>query len=261
MNCGFAGADYTFPMRRHHITFWSALFAVLWLCSAPPSVAAAEKARSVLLIAAEGMADSRFRQSVVLVTRHGRSSETVGVIVNRATDVSLGRLFPELTPAMQHRLHYGGPVAPGKIVFLLRSEAPPVAAIAMAENLFLSSDAGSLKQLLAASTPVTRLRVFSGFASWAPDQLEGEIDRGDWHLLPVDTDVLFNGPLGEMWPRLWRRATRVMVRAPSVEPANARREPRMTLQQAAVGLDETDYFPVPAARILAASSLHQQESP
>lgn len=195
---------------------------MLWLCSAPlPLIAAdAESARSLLLIAAEGMADPRFRQSVVLVTRHGPGSATVGVIVNRATDASLDRLFPELKQAAQHRLHYGGPVAPGQIVFLVRGEVAPAAAIVMAERVFLSSDGDSLRQLLAAPTPSTRLRVFSGFASWAPDQLEGEIDRGDWYLLPLDTDVLFSAALDEMWPRLWRRATQVMVRRPPAAPAD-----------------------------------------
>lgn len=261
MNGGAAGADYTFHMSRCRIPFWSTLLAVLWLCGAPP-VVAAEKTRSMLLIAAERMVDPRFRQSVLLVTRHGRSTETVGVIVNRATDVSLDRLFPDLKTALQHRLHYGGPVAPGRIVFLVRSETTPAESIAMAEHLFLSSDGNSLKQLVAASTPATRLRVFAGFASWAPNQLEGEIDRGDWHLLPVDPDVLFSSPLDEMWPKLWRRATRVMVRAPSVAPGHGHRDARMSLQQpAAAALGKTDYFAGRVARILVASSLHQQESP
>ena len=170
--------------------------------------------RSVLLIAAEGMADPRFRKSVVLVTRHGRSGSTVGVIVNRVLGSGLDRVFPEIKQAAQHRLHYGGPVAPGEIVFMVRSEAAPAAAIDLAERLFLSSNLGSLRQLLDAPTPATQLRVFSGFSSWAPDQLESEIDRGDWYLLPVDVDALFDVPLDEMWPRLWRRATQVMVQAP-----------------------------------------------
>lgn len=184
--------------------------------SLPLFAAEVADGRSVLLVAAEGMADPRFRQSVVLVTRHGRSNSTVGVIVNRALDAGLDRAFPDLKQAAQHRLHYGGPVAPGEIVFMLRSETAPVAAITLAERLFLSSDGDSLRQLLEAPTPAIRLRVFSGFASWAPYQLESEISRGDWYLLPVDVDALFNDPLDEMWPKLWRRATQLMVQAPEL---------------------------------------------
>ncbi|MDP2132245.1 MAG: YqgE/AlgH family protein [Sulfuritalea sp.] len=203
-------------MHRLRSAFWPLLLVALCVCSVPRLAAAeAEVARSVLLIAAERMADPRFRQSVVLVTRHGRNRATIGVIVNRVLDVPLDRVFPELKQAAQHRLHYGGPVAAGQIVFLLRADAAPAAAITLAESLFISSDGDSLQRLLDAPTPATRLRVFNGFASWAPNQLEGEIDRGDWHLLPVDVDALFNDPLDEMWSKLWRRATQVMVQLPS----------------------------------------------
>lgn len=199
-------------MRR----LYSALLIILCGCipSLPLHAAEPVDSRSMLLIAAEGMADPRFRQSVVLVTRHGRSRSTVGVIVNRALDLGLDRVFPELKQAAQHRLHYGGPVAPGQIVFLVRSETEPAEAITLAERLFLSSDGDSLRRLLEAPTPATHLRVFNGFASWAPYQLESEIRRGDWYLLPVDADALFKEPLDELWPRLWRRATQLMVRAP-----------------------------------------------
>lgn len=180
----------------------------------PLFAAEAVESRSVLLVAAEGMADPRFRQTVVLVTRHGRSRSTIGVIVNRVLDTPLDQVFPELKQAAQHRLHYGGPVAQGRLVFLVRSDSAPAAAIELAERLFLSSDGDSLRQLLDTPTPVSRLRVFNGFASWAPDQLEAEIDRGDWYLLPVDADVLFGGPLDELWPKLWRLATQIRVHAP-----------------------------------------------
>jgi len=199
-------------MRRPY----PALLIILCVClqALPLFAADVAEGRSMLLVASEDIADPRFHQSVVLVTRHGRSRSTVGVVVNHALDVSLDRLFPELKQAAQHRLHYGGPVAFGQIVFMLRSETAPAASIALAESLFLSSDGGSLRQLIEAATPATRLRVFNGFASWVPNQLESEIDRGDWYLLPVDVDALFNDPLDEMWLRLWRRATQVVVQAP-----------------------------------------------
>lgn len=206
--------------------------------SLPLFAAETAERRSVLLIAAEGMADPRFRQSVVLVTRHGRGNSTLGVIVNRALDVGLDRVFPDLAQAARHRLHYGGPVAPGQLVFMLRGETAPAAAIVVAERLFLGSDGDSLRALLAAPTPVGRLRVFKGFASWAPGQLENEIDRGDWYLLPVDAEAIFSDPPHELWLKLWRRATQVMVRTP---PPGS---PRLA------ALGEADYFRMRVAPIL-----------
>lgn len=206
--------------------------------SSPLLAAETAEGRSVLLIAGEGMADPRFRQSVVLVTRHGRGNSTLGVIVNRPLKAGLDRIFPELKQAAQHRLHYGGPVAPGEIVFMLRGETAPEASITVAQGLFLGSNIESLLRLLEAPTPATRLRVFRGFASWAPYQLESEIDRGDWHLLPVDADILFNEAPDGMWLKLWRRATQVMVRVP------ASGSPRLA------ALGEADYFRMRVAPIL-----------
>lgn len=199
-----------------------ALLIALCACiqSLPLYAADVADGRSLLLIAAEDMADPRFHQSVVLVTRHGRSNSTVGVIVNRVLGAGLDRLFPDIEQAAQHRLHYGGPVASGEIVFMVRSQTAPAASIALADDLFLSSNVGTLRQLLDAPTPGTRLRVFRGFSSWAPDQLEDEIDRGDWYLLPLDVDALFNDPLDEMWLRLWRLATQLRVQVPVPQPTS-----------------------------------------
>lgn len=230
---------------------YRALLIIFCGCIQSLPLFAAETAdgRSVMLIAAEDMADPRFRQSVVLVTRHGRGDSTLGVIVNRALDAGLDRVFPELTQAAEHRLHYGGPVAPGQIVFMLRGETAPASAIVVAERLFLSSDGDSLRQLLEASTPAGRLRVFTGFASWAPGQLENEIDRGDWYLLPVDVDAIFSDPPHELWLKLWRRATQVMVRTP--QPGS----PRLA------ALGEADYFRMRVAPILGHSLVYPRDSP
>lgn len=198
---------------------WLTLLLLLLTFGGPfGHVHAAEEtapSRSVLLIANEDMEDPRFRQTVVLVTRHGKSRSTIGVILNRPSDVRLDQVFPDFARSLtDHRLHYGGPVAQGQIVFMVRGDTVPKAAITLADKLYISSDGQSLKRLLQSPTPPDRLRVFDGFASWAPGQLENEIDRGDWFLLPIDVDAIFGTPAAEIWERLLRRATQRMVRLP-----------------------------------------------
>lgn len=204
---------------RRRLVLLLLLFAGL---AAGPANAAEETApnRSLLLIANEDMEDPRFRQTVVLVTRHGRSRSTIGVIVNRPTDIRLDQVFSDFAQSLSaHRLHYGGPVAQGQIVFLVRGDVVPKAAITLADKLYISSDGQSLKRLLSSPTPPDRLRVFDGFASWAPGQLEQELDRGDWYLLPVDADIVFGTPATEIWERLLRCATQRMVRTTPLELA------------------------------------------
>lgn len=191
------------------------------LALAPPTLGAPEArgGSTVLLVAAEAMVDPRFRQTVVLVTRHGRGGSTLGVIVNRPLNVSLDTLFPQSLQAAPHRLHFGGPVAQGQIVYLVRSEIMPSGAIAVGDRLFLASHRESLLRLLDVVTAPARLRVFSGLSSWAPNQLEQEIQRGDWHVLPLDAELLFDDSLEDLWLKLWRRATLVTALAPSLPQA------------------------------------------
>ncbi|HET6718638.1 MAG TPA: YqgE/AlgH family protein, partial [Rhodocyclaceae bacterium] len=50
--------------------------------------------KSILLVASTQMQDPRFKRTVILVTRHGRSPP-LGVIINRPLKTGLGTLFPE----------------------------------------------------------------------------------------------------------------------------------------------------------------------
>jgi len=198
-------------MKRRAV-FLLALLHLLPASAADEPAPAPAPSRSVLLVANQDMADPRFRQTVVLVTRHGRSRSTIGVIVNRPYEVTLDQVFEDAPGSKAHRLHYGGPVAQGQIVFLLRGDAAPKAAITLADKLYISSDGHSLRRILQQPPAADRLRVFDGFASWAPGQLEHEVERGDWYLLPVDVDLLFSEPADALWPTLLRRATARMVR-------------------------------------------------
>jgi putative transcriptional regulator len=194
---------------------FASLVFCAWVALAASAFAQdAGKERSLLLIAAEGMGDPRFAESVVLVTRHGRSQATIGVIVNRPLDVRLSQVFPEFARASEHRLHYGGPVAQGQIVYLVRGEREPADALRLAPQLFISSDGASLRRMLENPPPTDSLRVFDGYSGWAPGQLEREIDIGGWHLLPVDVDIIFREPADRLWETLLRRATAIRVRAP-----------------------------------------------
>jgi putative transcriptional regulator len=49
------------------------------------------------------------------------------------------------------------------------------------------------------------LRIFAGYAGWAPGQLQAEIAEGMWHVVPADySDVFGNEPL-DLWRTVLRR--------------------------------------------------------
>ena len=151
------------------------------------------------------MADPRFSDTVILVTMHGNTGP-IGVIVNRPQDITLDKIFPAYPAAKEFSLFYGGPVYPKQISYLVRGADAVEGALAISGNIYLAYDASLLGELLNGKRNYTGLRVMHGLASWAPGQLEYEIIRGDWIVMPLDDAVIFDRPPAEMWRELQSHA-------------------------------------------------------
>jgi putative transcriptional regulator len=198
---------------------WRVSLVLLIACLLPP-LAAAERVQSVsiLLVAASSMKDPRFAQTVIVVTRHGRSPP-IGVIVNRPTGATVGQLFPKLPDAELSRpLFYGGPVATDQVTFLFRSRHGSDDAIAVSPNSHLGRSGATLRKLLRGEHPHQGLRVIVGYSGWAFGQLEKEIERGDWFVLPMDEKAVFEQPAETLWRDLHRRASITTVSIPHPNP-------------------------------------------
>ena len=159
---------------------WAILAALVLAAGA----VAQERPNAVLLIAAPELADPNFRETVVLVTQAPDAS-TVGVILNRPG--------------------FGGPVMPGVKIALFRSEDPPQApAFHVLQGIWLTMHPRNIEPLLAG--PQARYRLYSGFSGWAPGQLEAEIQRDSWYVLPATADVLFRQDTSRLWRELVEKA-------------------------------------------------------
>lgn len=151
---------------------------------------------AVLLVAKPGMVDRNFRQTVVLVTQAADGS-TVGVILNRPS-------------AARHEttgetVYSGGPVMPQVTVALFRTESvPQEAAFPVLKGVYLSMHPANVDALLARRDGSYRL--YAGFAGWAPRQLESEMARDGWYMLPAGEDVLFRTDTSGLWQELIERA-------------------------------------------------------
>lgn len=150
---------------------------------------------SVLLVARPELADPNFARTVVLATRAGEGS-TVGVILNRPTGTRLG----------PHRLGFGGPVLPASRIALFAADtAPEAAAFPVLEHVYLTMHPKNVEALVA--KPNARVRLFAGFAAWAPGQLERELDQASWYVLPAEASLLFRKTTDGLWEELLARAT------------------------------------------------------
>lgn len=192
---------------RHRLLVVLALLALLaWQTQ---SLAQGTRGEPILLVAAPELADPNFFQTVVLVV-FPDGAGPLGFVLNRPTQLQLKDAFTD-QPQLQNRqeaLYFGGPVRTDALWFLYRGEAGSPGAIRVMDDLYLSNNGDLLDALLVAPGSMVQ-RFFLGYAGWAPVQLDVEIARGVWHVLPVDLDTVLNMDPKVMWRELHARATAV----------------------------------------------------
>jgi putative transcriptional regulator len=144
-----------------------------------------------------------FWHSVVLLLAHGEQG-TLGVIVNRATEIPLSKVLSDLDAdeTGDPALNFGGPVALDGLLFLFQSDAPPEDVKSVMGDVYFSGDREILEKLLKKKEGRDHVKLFLGHAGWAPGQLQGEIARGSWILVPADAFTVFRKSPEAIWPEL-----------------------------------------------------------
>lgn len=160
----------------------------------------------VLLVAAPRMADDNFARTVVAVG-FPQDGGAMGVILNRASGLSLGELLGDDRPGLRSRadpVGLGGPVTPDGMLFVFRAARHPVRALPLVADWYLSGDGGLFDRLTEepADAAAPRVRWFVGYSGWAEGQLDREVERGDWLVLPLDAAVLADGDGDTLWERM-----------------------------------------------------------
>lgn len=165
------------------------------LAALPAGAQRTELPNGILLIAKPSMIDPNFSETVVLVTQTPDAS-TVGVILNRPS----GKRHEKTGEPM----YTGGPVMPQVTVALFAAERAPVASFHVLQGVYLSMHPQNVDAL--PFRPGQRLRFFTGFSGWAPNQLQNELQLDGWFVLPVTEEILFRVDTRGMWRELLEKA-------------------------------------------------------
>ncbi len=64
----------------------------------------------------------------------------------------------------------------------------------------LTTQTEMLRALAAGEGPAESLFAL-GYSGWSPGQLENEMRRGDWFVIPADPDLVFPDDPGKTWKR------------------------------------------------------------
>ena len=181
--------------------------SVLLLFAMPALPETTKEADGIFLVAKKRIEDPNFRETVILVKPIAGGA--IGVIINRPTDIPLSKLFPDYPVLKENKnmVYIGGPVYPRSLVFVFRSNEQPRLTLHMTGDVYLGLSIDLLQKMLASPQPQGQLKIYAGHSGWGHGQLQNEIERGDWYVVPADASVVFEMEPQKIWPELIKRAS------------------------------------------------------
>jgi putative transcriptional regulator len=167
-----------------------------------------------LLVAARRLPDSNFANAVILLADfNGKGA--VGLILNRRSDVTIARVFPQLTPALGSggQAFLGGPVERTRPMALVRAAQSPAGARHVFDGVYLLTEREAVEAAVTSNASPGRLRIYLGYAGWDAGQLEAETEEGVWHVLAGDAEAVFDPDPSSTWQRQIARTELIQARA------------------------------------------------
>ena len=161
------------------------------------------------LIACKQLRDPNFFHAVVLMVEHGESG-SMGLVINRPSNVSVARALSEHfdLPESDQLVYVGGPVEPAALFVLHTAGEFEDDASNVVPGIYVGSSPDVFERVIehvAGGNNDLAFRVFAGCAGWAPGQLEDELARGDWYLLPAEAAEILPPDPYALWDDLVER--------------------------------------------------------
>ncbi len=148
-----------------------------------------------LLLATPFLIDPNFYRTVVLMLEHDDEG-ALGVVLNRPLDVPVRDYLEDWIELVADPpvVFSGGPVQPEVALAVGRGNKPGGHGVRL-----IDLEVGP------ASAGVDLIRVFSGYAAWAPGQLEGEQEEGAWWVIESEPGDAFTADAEQLWAAVLRR--------------------------------------------------------
>ena len=150
--------------------------------------------------------DPRFARSVVFIVAHDETG-TMGLMLNKVMgDVDSRKILEslDLEPTRQRmelELRFGGPVELNRGFVLHSQDFLPKTSRLIASGVAFTADAETVRAIIEHRGPQLYLIVF-GYAGWGEGQLESEIERGDWVVVPAERSKIFTHSPEQLWEEL-----------------------------------------------------------
>ena len=158
------------------------------------------------LIALPDMGDPRFEKAVIYICSHD-SSGAMGLIINRSKGaLILSEMLDQIgidgsVSVADSPVLDGGPVDIDRGFVLHTADYfKPDSSLRLSETLALSSTKDVLEALTSDEAPDQAILAV-GYSGWGAGQLESEIQRNVWMIVPASEKMIFDTDLKSKWTR------------------------------------------------------------
>src|SRR5688572_21515694 len=176
------------------------LFAGLLLAAC--TARSQELDRPVILVASPELQGPYSRTALIAVP--AASGQHIGFILNRATEFTLAKVFPDHAPSAKvvDPVYLGGPEMLGSL-FAMVPRDPGVPGLRLFGDVFVVAN-GDAVDLIIEKMP-NEARYFTGFVGWQPGELAKELAVGYWHVSEPDAALVFSDKPAALWEVLQKR--------------------------------------------------------
>src|SRR3954471_2766954 len=162
------------------------LAALAFAVCAPAS--SSDLAKPMILVAKRSLQDRVYGATVLIVRPLGERH--VGFIMNKPTNLTLGKLFPKHLPSQKvaDPVYLGGPMGPEVIFAMVKdAKSPGGRSMQLANGIYLAYDSAVVDRII--ETQPQQARFFAGMVLWAPSELDEEVRRGLWYVLDPQAEL------------------------------------------------------------------------
>ena len=184
------------------------LMTAMILALSASLAAAADLTQTVLLVAKRELRDRLYGSSVLLAKPIG-DARHAGFIINKPTNMTLGKLFPQHGPSQKviDPVYLGGPTGPEVIFAMVKdAKSPGGRSMQLTAGVYLAYDSAVVDRII--ETQPQQARFFAGMVLWAPTELDEEVRRGLWYVLDPQPDLFLRKTTDNLWEELVGRCER-----------------------------------------------------
>jgi putative transcriptional regulator len=162
---------------------------------------------TMILVAKRQVRDQIYGSTILIVKPLGEDRH-VGFIINKPTQMTLGKLFPNHGPSQKivDPVYLGGPFN-AQVIFALvqRPDSPGGRSVRIATDLYLAIDSNIVDRII--ESEPQHARFFAGMVLWKPGELAEELKGGLWYTLDARSELVLKKADG-LWEELVGRSER-----------------------------------------------------